>query len=288
MNLNEFPLEQFKNTSSNQQPFPVIITPQEKNHTFDTLPHHIVDNNIFSYLNSKDLFFTVRPVCTEWYDLMKSIWCNKLKEEMIDHVKTIDFLYEKEVLTKTYEFKLEYLYNYKNLLMLYNSNLNIISVIGSSFQETDLQEIVDEKKKLFALYFGYFNMQDAKELVLSNQAQQLKDYCEEEESINHYKEMFNYLIAIENTHTITESEVNIFKNDFNQLNKNLIEDSGENNKLIYSLLQGMIEFELLKYDIKDLIVKQKAVIKKIQSSTNEWPKKKKFFERAYKLMVYTK
>ena len=73
-------------------------------------------------------------------------------------------------------------------------------MIGNSYQETDLQEINEEKKKLFVLYFDYFSMEEAKELVMSNQPQQLREYCEKEESINHYKEMFNYLISIENTH----------------------------------------------------------------------------------------
>ena len=36
---------------------------------------------------------------------------------------------EKEVLTKTYEFKLSYLINYKNLLTAYNNNANILVII---------------------------------------------------------------------------------------------------------------------------------------------------------------
>ena len=84
--------------------------------TFNDLPEHIIQNDIFNYLNSSDLFYQGRSVSTEWNEMIKSIWSTKIKDEMIDQVKSIDFVYEKEVFTKTYEFKLNYLINYKNLL----------------------------------------------------------------------------------------------------------------------------------------------------------------------------
>jgi hypothetical protein len=35
--------------------------------------------------NSRELF-RIRPVCTEWSDLIKVIWCQVVKDEMLEQV----------------------------------------------------------------------------------------------------------------------------------------------------------------------------------------------------------
>ena len=271
---------------SSDKRFPCIIRNSPSNATFDKIPNYLIETEIFSYLNSKDLYYSVKPVCTEWYDLMKNIWCTKIKEEMIDHVKTIDYLYEKEVLTKTYEFKLEYLYNYRNLLLLYNQSTNVLGLISFAYNSSN--DETNEIKKLFYLYFTYFGFNEGQEYIDENKKEELKEFVFRETTEKKYKEEFDFIIKPENFHFHEEANLLNIKNEFLLINKNIIEDDSEYSRLIYSLLQGLIEFETLKYDLKELRIKQKELIKKIQFATNEWPKKKKFFEKAYKLMIYTK
>ena len=61
--------------------------------------------------NSRELF-KLRQVSTEWNDLIKVIWCQVVKEEMLEQVQNLDLLYEKETTAKLLEFKLKYLVSY--------------------------------------------------------------------------------------------------------------------------------------------------------------------------------
>jgi hypothetical protein len=47
------------------------------------LPTCVVQQNIFRLFGSKDLF-KLRQVCSEWNDMIKSIWCQVVKEEMLE------------------------------------------------------------------------------------------------------------------------------------------------------------------------------------------------------------
>lgn len=257
---------------------------QPKN-LFDKLSIDIIEHDIFGYLNSKELFFNIRGISVEWASIMKNIWCSKIKEEMIDQVKTIDFIYEKEVLSKTYEFKLEYLFNYRNLLTLYNANTDVFQIIRSQVQESSEDE---EFLKLLNLFFEFISFNEAQDYILEKEFSLLNDHLQNEETIYLYKERFIHMISVDNFHEKNESQIVNFREVFNSLNKIHIENISESARLIYALLQGLIEFEILKYDIEGLKNKKKELIKKIQFSTNEWPKKKKFFERAYKLLLYSK
>jgi hypothetical protein len=78
---------------------------------FSDLPTCVVQQNIFRLFGSKELF-KLRQVCTEWNDMIKSIWCQVVKEEMLEQVQNLDLLYEKETTSKLLEFKLKYLVSY--------------------------------------------------------------------------------------------------------------------------------------------------------------------------------
>jgi hypothetical protein len=254
---------------------------------FSKIPEYIIQNEIFSFLDSKELFFNIRAVNTEWSNVMKNLWCTKIKEEMIDQVKTIDLIYEKEVLAKTYEFKLEYLFNYRNLLTLYNANTNILLLIKSQLLDPNAVED-SEFIKLLNLLFEFIYFNEAQEFLINNNHKDLVEYLSNQEILNLYLVTFNQMINVETFHEKNEKQLLSFRDVFNTLSKIDIESISEAARLIYALLQGLIEFELLKYDVKNLMTKKKDLIRKIQMTTNEWPKKKKFFERAYKLLLYSK
>lgn len=79
--------------------------------TIKDLPNCVIQSNIFRLFTSKELF-QLRLVCSEWNDLIKTIWCQVVKEEMLEQVQNLDLLYEKETTTKLLEFKLKYLVSY--------------------------------------------------------------------------------------------------------------------------------------------------------------------------------
>lgn len=251
--------------------------------SFNDLPDHIVQNEIFSYLSSNDLFFNGRTVSTNWNEMVKNIWSTKIKEEMIDQVKSIDFIYEKEVFTKTYEFKLNYLINYKNLLTAYNNNANILTIIYNLIPHIEDNEI----RNLLLLFFEFINLQFALEYIQENQIDTLKNYLINEDNFIFFKiKILELMIIEDNLKDI--NYLNETKAKFSLLNKDYLENISDFAKLIYSFLQGMIEYQILKVEVKDLKEKIENLLKKLQETSKIWPKKKKFLEKAYKLIIFNK
>jgi hypothetical protein len=88
-----------------------------------------------------------------------------------------------------------------------------------------------------------------------------------------------------------ESDSQVFQElneDFNSLNREHIDEIDENSRLIYSFLQGILEYQNLKKSVQELKVKLEKLYIKIQTETQLWPKRKKFFETAYKILLYSK
>ena len=104
----------------------------QKSSLINILPDYIIENYIFPWFTTKELFFTIRAVSPEWHEMMKNIWGINIKEEMFNQIKNLSFIYEKDALTKAYEFKLQYLVNYRNLLTVYNQNTNVLNILKSS------------------------------------------------------------------------------------------------------------------------------------------------------------
>ena len=83
----------------------------ESSPTIASLPTQIMQINVFGLFNSKDMFL-LRAVCTDWSDMIKVVWCQVVKEEMLEQVHSLDLLYEKETTAKMMEFKIKYLVSY--------------------------------------------------------------------------------------------------------------------------------------------------------------------------------
>lgn len=258
------------------------------------LPETIIENDIFSYLNTTDLFYSVRGVSSEWSELMKNVWNVKLKDEMIDQVKSIDFIYEKEVFTKTYEFKLKYLINYKNLLTAYNDSANILAIIKSILEKIDDAQVFGLILQIFSfvgITQGVELMSNYSPIVEPENSNQslisIEDYLNNEHTYHLYRNKMMDLLDIEENYSDTKT-LNTARDNFAVLVKEHLENVSENAKLIYSFLQGLIEFQILKIEVKELRHKIEDLINRIQAQTNLWPRKKKFFEKAYKLILFTK
>ena len=69
--------------------------------------------NSSSSLKKSSSLINILPDCII-ENFMKNIWKINIKEEMFNKIKNLSFIYEKDALTKAYEFKLQYLINYRN------------------------------------------------------------------------------------------------------------------------------------------------------------------------------
>ena len=268
------------NSSSNQKKSSSLI---------NILPDYIIENFIFPWFTTKELFFTIRAVSPEWHEMMKNIWGINIKEEMFNQIKNLSFIYEKDALTKAYEFKLQYLVNYRNLLTVYNQNTNVLNILKSCINEYIFNN--NNIQKLVELFFVCLQLENGLILIKKekndNFLTNINNYLDNENTINEYKNNINELLDIENFNINREDFIQI-QTYFNLINKDDIDNLNENSRLMYSFVQGIIEYNLLKCDVKELKNKLEMLFNKIQEETKLWPKRKKFFETAFKFLLFSK
>mmetsp|Transcript_13486 Transcript_13486/g.17082 ORF Transcript_13486/g.17082 Transcript_13486/m.17082 type:complete len:157 (+) Transcript_13486:237-707(+) len=102
---------------------------QAKLHGIKRIPAPVMQRFVFGLLSSRDLF-NIRGVCSNWSDQVKGIWCQVVKDEMLEQVHSLDLLYEKETTAKLLEFKLKYLVSYANLMSNYFSHMNFTDIVA--------------------------------------------------------------------------------------------------------------------------------------------------------------
>ena len=265
------------------------IEQNEINSPLLNLPDYLIENYIFPYLTWKDLFFALRGTHSYLQDIVKSIWSNIIKEEMCNQLKNLTFLYEKEALTKAYEFKLQYLVNYRNLLIVYHLNANILNIIEICIDFMQDQNVF----KLLATFFGILGQEECLNLLFEenvdneNKKNSIIELLHSEQLKDDFKNKMEIILDINSI----ESDPQIFRElneDFNGINREAIEEINDNCRLIYSFLQGILEYQNLKKNVQELRIRLEQLYQKIQKETKLWPKRKKFFETAYKILLYSK
>ena len=254
------------------------------------LPDYIIENYIFPYLSGKELFFNVRAVHPYLHEIVKLSWGNSIKEEMFSQLKNLTFIYEKDALTKAYEFKLQYLFNYRNLIMLYNINTNIIEVFGSCIDYISNDNVY----RLIIIFLGIFVENNLMNIIIDNNIDidskrlVLIESLKNEELIDEYKMRISLILDINNESEGENLLFERFNTTFSEIDRENIENINESCRLIYSFLQGLIEFQILKKNVNNLKLRVEQLMRKIQIETEMWPKRKKFFENAYKILLYSK
>ena len=262
---------------------------EETNSQLLNLPDYLIENYIFPFLSWKELFFTVRGAHSYLHEIVKSTWCNIIKEEMCNQLKNLTFLYEKDALTKAYEFKFQYLINYRNLLLVYNLNADILSILLTSIDFIDDINVF----KLIATFFGILGQEHCLNILFEEnidyetKKSRIKEEIRTEQMAEDFRTKMEIILDINSI----ESDEQIFKelnDDFNNINREAVEEINENCRLIYNFLQGILEYQSLKKVVQEIKLRLEQLYIKIQIETQQWPKRKKFFETAYKILLYSK
>ena len=214
-----------------------IIEQNETNSPLLNLPDYLIENYIFPYLTWKELFFSLRGAHSYLQDIVKSTWSNIIKEEMCNQLKNLTFLYEKEALTKAYEFKLQYLVNYRNLLVVYHLNANILNIIEICLDFMQDQNVF----KLLATFFGILGQEQCLNLLFEenvdneNKKNSIIELLHSEQLKDDFKNKMEIILDVNSI----ESDPQIFRElneDFNGINRETIEEINDNCRLIYSFL----------------------------------------------------
>ena len=262
---------------------------EETNSKLLNLPDYLIETYIFPFLSWKELFFTVRGTHSYLHEIVKSTWCNIIKEEMCNQLKNLTFLYEKDALTKAYEFKFQYLINYRNLLLVYNLNADILSILIVCLEFIEDMNVF----KLLATFFGILGQEECLNILfeenLENEVKKikLKEIIRTEQLVEDFRTKMDIILDINSI----ESDEQVFKelnDDFNSINRETVEEINDNCRLIYNFLQGILEYQNLKKVVQEIKKRLEQLYIKIQIETQQWPKRKKFFETAYKILLYSK
>ena len=105
-----------------------------------------------------------------------------------------------------------------------------------------------------------------------------ENILKQKELIEDFKTKMDIILDI----TSIESDEQIFKelnDDFNTINRELVEEVNDNCRLIYNFLQGILEYQSLKKIVQELKKRLEQLYIKIQLETQHWPKRKKFYLR---------
>ena len=282
-----------ENISSKSNKYPIttdnlFATPKSK---LLQLPDYIIENYIFPFLTGRDLFFHVRGVHPYLHDIVKSSWGNSIKEEMSIQLKNLTYIYEKDALTGVYEFKLQHLINYRNLLMLYNVNADILEVLQKAidfienenvFKLVQIFLVIIEQNNLLHFYNDNSIDIDSKKLAII-------ETLKTDEVINKYKNVISSIFEINNNNIEEESiKFQLLTQSFHEIDNQDIENINANCRLLFSFTQGLFEFHFLKHDVKMLKLKVDELFQRIQIENELWPKRRKFFESAYKILFYSR
>ena len=265
------------------------IDQSQKSSKLLNLPDYLIEAYIFPYLSWKELFFIIRMTHPYLHDIVKSTWSNIIKEEMCNQLKNLTFLYEKEALAKAYEFKYQYLINYRNLLDVYYLNANILNILERCLDFIEEQNAF----KLLSTFFGILGQEQCLNKLFEdnldndNKKKEIIELLNSQVLIDDFKNKMEIILDINSI----ESDAQIFKelnDDFNSINRGIIEELNDNCRLIYSFLQGILEYQNLKKNLQELKIRLEQLYIKIENETRAWPKRKKFFETAYKILLYSK
>ena len=60
-----------------------LVLPYEKLCAIKQVPSSVLNKHVFMRFTSKELF-KMRGVCTDWSDSIKAIWCQVVKNEMLE------------------------------------------------------------------------------------------------------------------------------------------------------------------------------------------------------------
>jgi len=232
-----------------------------------SLPEDLLVYTVFKYLSSKSLF-VLRLVCTDWKEHVRNVWCQVVKEEMVEQLHSFDLVYEKETLEKTLAFKLRYLRSYATLMQKYFLHIRLSDLIARMQTAGPHLKIVT----LVACYLLNSSVCTWKEAVIFIYSGLFSI------SLQLFTDMLSPPVR-------SLEEVRRLRLELPPLPEG--EECGVT-LLLHSWLDGALEFSTLKHEICDLELQHERVELRIQEVSQVWPAKKRFIERGYKVLLVSK
>lgn len=237
-----------------------------------------------SYFTSKELFM-LRGVCGKWLDSVRITWCQIVKDEILDQVQSLDLLYEKETTSQLMEFKVKYLTSYAGLLNQYFINLNFNEVVHDIVASADARGLIIVLITCMVVKPQEFIPPSPQE-ISSELLESAVNYMKSDE----FSEIYNKISEIDTIPKLSFQQMRIIKTEYMDrfCQSDTLSQLTNSARIMASWLDAILEFTVLKHEALILTVKKQNILQKIKNISIEWPKKKQFIERAYKILLFTK
>lgn len=255
---------------------------RSKTSIIDRVPTDVLQNHIFVYFNSLDLF-KLREVCSEWRDIIRSTWHLIFKREMMEQVIAADLCNDIEMNFKLMNIKSMFYHKFGILMKAitelidwdtlkltldnpevdYRAKYLVLSYYKMIGSEVGLDKIVDYNDEVWENFKG---------IAIEG----LKDNVEK---------IFNLDFKFDSNYELDLVKKNFL--DLPDINSNNIRNLGDKNLIMFQLfLRQLSVFSQLK---NYLSLAQTYIIyakNKLKEVSREWPSKKGFLEGAYKILLF--
>mmetsp|Transcript_29101 Transcript_29101/g.52068 ORF Transcript_29101/g.52068 Transcript_29101/m.52068 type:complete len:271 (-) Transcript_29101:27-839(-) len=218
---------------------------------------------IFKFMSSYDVFL-LRGVNKDWHELVRLCWPEIIRADMHTEMDNLNYIYEKTTTEQLLEVKLRYMLCYGQIIKRYFNFMTTANI-----REACLN--ADPELKLILL------------LSASLLSEDIASWGDAQAFIE--SENFEYCLNFfsNNLSVMPHKSIEDLKTLKSQL-PSLIDSEDHIKTMMHSWLDGAFEFCILKIEVNELQQKATYVTNKIKRITINWPNKKSFIIKAFKVL----
>ncbi len=252
------------------------------------LPDYIIGNYIFPYITSKELFYTVRKVHPYLHDALKLSWLNIMQSEMINQIIIIEKMNIRDELKEKYEKKLVHLMNFRNFLIFYNMNSDILESLKLCIDYINNDNVI----KLIVIFTEIFFENNLMETLLDDNLREdykkntLLNLLNNEETQNEYSIRLTVLFDINNVSDIENALFDGLKILLIDIDEENIDNINQSCSTLNSFCHYLFKFQEIKRDIYSMKIELDELNNRIEKKSSTY--NKKFYEMGYKILINSK
>ena len=255
---------------------------KRKSSFIDRIPLDVLQNHIFIYFNSFDLF-KLRAVCSEWRELIRGMWHIIFRREMMEQVIAADLCNDIEMNFKLMNVKSPFYQKFGIFMKAITEIIDwntFLPQLNTDTVDTKIKMLVITFFRMIGMYVGIDKLSDYQEVYWTH----FKDIAS-----NHLKTFIDSLFHHEFQFK-SNYELDIIKENFldcPDISSFSIRQLEDKNAIMLQLfLRQLLVFAQLKNYIslaQNYIILAKDKLKEV---SKEWPHKKDFLEGAYKILLF--
>jgi hypothetical protein len=183
------------------------------------------------------------------------------------------------------EFKIKYLTSYASLLNQYFLNLNFREVVSDVVSTGDTRGLMILLITCMVIKPQEFIPANI-ESISGDLFERAVEYMQSDE----FEDIYKRISQIDTIPKLSFQQMRQIKTEYMDVfcRPEILSQLTNSARIMASWLDAILEFTVLKHEALILTVKKQNILQKIKNISIEWPRKKQFIERAYKILLFTK